>query len=175
VLAAGGDLESVGGLFQDIFVSILWKILKPMRNYTMPERQALSRIWPKDRVSRRQFLWIVAFVVIGVACAVGWAYTRDKVVEYRERNWDSAIATVEDVRPILVGDINTNRGGKMLYAVEVLARYTIDGATKEQWITVDQLPTTLDSVNVQRTMWKGRTYPVRWNPRSPNQIQIDIR
>jgi hypothetical protein len=145
-----------------------------MRNYSMPEREALKRIRPKDRASKKQLLGIVGFVIIGIASAGGLVYARYRTQQYREQNWDSAIATVEDVRPKLVGQIDSKYGGAMLYDVEVLARFSVGGDTQERWITVEQTPRSLDSVHFQKLTWTGKTYFVRWKPSDPHRIEIEV-
>jgi hypothetical protein len=145
-----------------------------MRNYSMPEREALKRIQPKDRASKKQLLGIIGFVIIGIAGAGGLVYARYRTQQYREQNWDSAIATVEDVRPKLVGQINGQYGGAMLYDVEVLARFSVGNYTQERWITVEQTPRSLDSVHFQERMWRGKSYFVRWKPPDPQRIEIEV-
>jgi hypothetical protein len=73
----------------------------------------------EDKASRTQVRGIIAVVVSGIVGAGALIYTRYRIQHYREQNWDSAIATIEDVRPTLVGQINSNYGGRMLYSVEV--------------------------------------------------------
>lgn len=145
-----------------------------MRHYTMPEREALNRIRPRNRPSRSQFFAIAGFVIVAIAGVGGLIYARYKTQQYREQNWDSAIATVEDVRPKLVGQINTQYGGAMLYDVEVLARFPEGSAMQERWIAVEQSPRSLDSVHFQKRMWMGRSYFVRWNPSNPDRIEIEL-
>jgi hypothetical protein len=145
-----------------------------MRNYTMPEREALRRIRPRDRASKKQLLGIVAMVAIGVAGVGALIYTRYRIQRDRQQNWVSAIATVEDVRPKLVGQINSQYSGGMVYSVEILARYSADGTTQERWVPVAHSPRSLDAVNIDKRMWTGNRYLVRWQPLHPDRIEIEV-
>jgi hypothetical protein len=151
-----------------------FKATDSMRNYTMPDREALRRIRPRNKASKKQLLGIVAVVAIGVAAVGALVYTRYSNQEYRQQHWDSATATVEDVRPKLAGQLNSQYGGGMVYSVEVLAKYSVGGATQERWIPVAHLPRSLDTVNIDRRMWMGKIYFVRWPPSRPDRIEIEI-
>jgi hypothetical protein len=145
-----------------------------MRNYTMPEREALRRLRPRDQSSKKQLLKIIAVAMAAIAGVGALTYTRYRVQQYRQQNWDSAIATVEDVRPKLVGQINSQFGARMVYSVEVLAKYSADGTTQERWIPVAHLPTSLDGVYIDKRMWTGNRYFVRWRPFHPDRIEIEV-
>jgi len=140
----------------------------------MSDRDALKRIRPKDRKQRRQLTSIVGFALIGVLGAGTLGYLVRKSREYREQNWASADATIEDSRPQLIGQVNGQAGGEMLYEVKVLAAFSVHGNPQERWITVDQQPKSLDYATFQRRIWKGKHSFVRWKPSNPNQIVIDL-
>jgi hypothetical protein len=140
----------------------------------MPEREALRRIWPRDKASKKQLLGIVAVVALGIAAVGALIYPRYRTQQYRQENWDSAIATVEDVRPKLVGQLNSQYGGGMVYSVEVLAKYSVDGVMQERWIPVAHSPRSLDAVYINKRMWTGNRYFVRWQPLHPDRIEIEV-
>jgi nitrate reductase NapE component len=145
-----------------------------MRNYTMPDREALRRIRPRSNANKRQLIRFIVFVVIGIAIVGAFVYVKGRMQRYREENWESAVATVEDVRPKLTGQFNNITGGGMLYNAEVLAKYPLNGATQERWILVEKSAANLDWINFQRHLWIGKTYVVRWKPNHPDQVEIEI-
>jgi hypothetical protein len=145
-----------------------------MRNYTMPDGEALERVRPRSRAARRQFPTIGGLLALGVAVAACFAYLRYRTQQYREENWYSAIATVKDVRTKLVSETGSQYGGAMLYQVQVLASFPVNGSIEERWITVDQVPKSLDAIHFQEYRWKGGKYFVRWKPSDPDRIVIEI-
>jgi hypothetical protein len=84
------------------------------------------------------------------------------------------VAIVEEVRPKLVGQVNSGTGGRMLYGVEVLAKFSVNGDMHERWIKVEQTPERLEEAQLQKRLWSGKSYFVRWNPADPDQIVIDV-
>jgi hypothetical protein len=145
-----------------------------MRKYTMPDRQALDKIRPRHRAARNQLLAIAGYSLLGAAAVATIVYSNHRTQQYRQQNWNSAVAVVEDVRPKLVGQANGQAGGGMLYNVEVLAKFSADGKPQERWIDIEQIPRGMDSVKFQERLWKGNKYTVRWNPSNSNQIAIEI-
>lgn len=145
-----------------------------MPHQVLPKRDTLRRIRPNNHKERSQLLSIVGFILGGILVMGVLVYFTHKSHEYREQNWNSAVATVTDTRTHLVAEVGGNFGGRMLYEVQVLATYSADGSPQERWITVDQAAQTLDYAEFQERMWKGKQYFVRWNPSNPNQIVIDL-
>jgi len=145
-----------------------------MRHHTMPEREALSRIRPKNRSTRMQFLAISGGVLLAISFFAGLLYLKYRSQQYREQNWTTAIATVEDARTKLVAQVNSRYGGGMLYEVQVLAKYPVDGLPQERWITVEQTPKDLDYAQFQTRLWKGKQCFVRWKPSNPDQVVAEI-
>ena len=146
-----------------------------MPRHVEPKRKELQRIPLQTRKERMQLLGIVCIVFVGVFAAAGaLMYLGRQSQEYREQNWDSAVATIEDTRTQLVGETSGQSGGAMLYDVQVLAAFTISGSPQKRWITIDQSPNNLDYAKFQGRLWMGKKYFVRWKPFDPNQIVIDL-
>jgi hypothetical protein len=78
------------------------------------------------------------------------------------------------VRTKLVSETGSQYGGAMLYQVQVLASFPVNGSIEERWITVDQVPKSLDAIHFQEYRWKGGKYFVRWKPSDPDRIVIEI-
>jgi hypothetical protein len=145
-----------------------------MAHRTMTDRDALKRIRPKGRNQRRQLTSILGYALIGVLGAGTLGYLVRKSRDYREQNWASADATIEDSRPQLIGQVNGQAGGEMLYEVKVLAAFPMNGKLQERWITVDQQPKSWDYATFEGRIWKSKHSVVRWKPSNPNQIVIDL-
>lgn len=145
-----------------------------MRHPTMSDKEALNRIHPRSRAARKQLLAIFGFVALAVAAVVGLTYAKYKTQQYREENWDSAIATIEDVRTSLVSANSSQFGGRMLYDIQVLAKFSVDGAPQERWIKVDQMPENLDMAQFHERLWNGKRYVVRWKPSNLDRIVVEI-
>jgi hypothetical protein len=145
-----------------------------MHRHSMSGQEARAKIRPRNPNDWRQ-IWIVcgyfavAFVVIAAIL-----FLKNKHRQDVEQNWNSAAATIEDVRPRPVSTVESERGGAMLYTVEILAKYTLDGTTRERWITIDQRSETLADAQLQEFRWKGKQCIVRWKPLSPDQVIAEV-
>ena len=62
----------------------------------------------------------------------------------------------------------------MFYDVQVLAAFSVNGVRQERWITVDQPPKMLASVEFEEAHWKGTQCVVRWNPSNVSQIIVEL-
>jgi hypothetical protein len=142
--------------------------------HSIPKQNVLEIIRPKSRIARIQLLSIIGFIIAAILGVMAIGHFANKTREYREQNWNSAVATVKDTRTHLVGEFGGFYGGRMYYEVQVLAAFSADGSPHERWITVSQTPKTLDNAEFQERLWKGKQYFVRWNPSDPNQIVIDL-
>ena len=140
-----------------------------------PGSKALPSVLPKTRSDWRVVIWtcVCLFGVIVFVATVFYVKHRDQLE--REQTWSSAIATIESVRPRLVTQIDSTRGGTLLYDVDVLAKYTVDGTVREQWITLSQSPKTMDTVRLQEFSLKGQHCFVRWKPSDPKAIVAEIQ
>ena len=83
-----------------------------------------------------------------------------------ENSWESATATIEDVRPVVA-----SQGGRgMLYLPEVLAHYSANGLEHRQWIKIERVPESLESLHLRAFRWKGQQCVVRWKASNPEQV-----
>ena len=140
----------------------------------MSDREAYRRIRPRNVADWRALLAIPGCLALAGLCVVGLLYLKDRVQEDRERNWDSAIAMIEDVRTKPAMQVESRRGGGMLYGVQVLAKYSAGDKTEERWITVEQTPRGLGEAQLEAFRWKGKTCFVRWKPSNPEVVIAEV-
>jgi hypothetical protein len=93
--------------------------------------------------------------------------------EEMENSWQSATATIEDVRPLVVSQVNGKLGGAMLYQVEVLALYNANGLKQKRWIRIERRPGPSPNEN-QIARWKGKQFVVRWRASQPDQVVPEL-
>src|SRR5689334_18231150 len=107
-----------------------------MRRYSMPDRDAAAKLIPKSRNDRKT-LWTIfgylALTVVFVSATLFFQHRRQQM----EKTWQSATATIEDVRPAVVSQVNSQFGGAMFYQVEVLAHYNANGFEQIRWIRIE--------------------------------------
>ena len=139
-----------------------------------PGSKTLPSVLPKTRRDWRAAIWICVCLLGVIAFVATVFYVKHRDQLEREQTWASAIATIESVRPHLVTQIDSPRGGTPLYAVDVLAKYPVDGRMREQWITLSQSPKTMDTVRIQEVSLTGKQCFVRWKPSDPNAIVAEI-
>ena|SRR5271168_4264014 len=140
-----------------------------MRQYSMTDKEAAAKIIPKNRNDRKT-LWTMggyfALIVIFVVTVLFFQHRRQREIE---DTWQSATATIEDVRPVVVSQINSKFGGAMLYQVEVLAHYDANGFEQRRWIRIESRPGPgPDKSQIAR--WKGKQFVVRWKASQPDQV-----
>lgn len=54
--------------------------------------------------------------------------------------------------------VDSQRGGAILYRVEILARYPAEGGIREQWTTTSQLPQLLAEAQCQTHLLDGKRF-----------------
>jgi hypothetical protein len=145
-----------------------------MRRYSMPNSEAWARIRPNGKRDRHQ-LWVLSgYVALMVLLIALIFYLKHLHREDLEQNWVSATAVIVDVRPELIGVIDTPVQGGILYRVAILVKYQFSGKDEERWIVVDQRPTSLASAKLQAFRWKGHQCIVRWKPSDPNRVIAEV-
>jgi hypothetical protein len=130
-------------------------------------RPRSDRDWHRIRVIGG-YLALIAIFIAAVL------FFKNRRREDREQNWNAATAIIEDVRPKEVAQIDTSRGGAMLYQVEILVRYKADGTDQRRWIAVEQLPEVLSEAELQAFRWKGKQCIVRWKPSDPSKVFAEV-
>jgi hypothetical protein len=135
----------------------------------MSDKEAAEKVLPKSRKDRKR-LWTIAgylaLIVTFVAVALFLRYQKQKEIE---DTWQSAQATIEDVRPVVVSQVNSQFGGAMLYQVDVLAHYKVNGLERRRWIRIESEPKRRPDES-QMARWKGKQFVVRWKASQPDQV-----
>jgi hypothetical protein len=135
----------------------------------MPDREAAVKVLPKNRKDRR-ILWTMAgylvIIVVFIVVALFFQHRKQKEIE---ETWQSSPATIEDVRPVAVSQVNNQFGGAMLYQMDVLADYKVNGLQRRRWIRIESKPGRLPEESLM-SRWKGKQFVVRWKASQPDQI-----
>jgi hypothetical protein len=145
-----------------------------MRRHSMSDHEGFRHLRPQTPKDRRSLFSLVGFSLTIIFCIAGLFYLKHRVQKNREKNWNSAVATIEDVRTISATQDNSQMGGAMLYDVQILAKYSVDGSPNKRWITVMQKPQHLVDAQLEAFRWKGKICYVRWKPSDPNQIVAEV-
>ena len=98
--------------------------IETMRRYSMPNREAAAKIFPKSRKDRNTLWKIGASLALMALFVVTVLFFQHRRQEEMENSWESATATIEEVRPVVASQ--AARG--MLYRPEVLAHYKANGS-----------------------------------------------
>jgi hypothetical protein len=114
---------------------------------------------------------LVFGAILAVICLF---YVKQRTQLAREQNWSTAVGRIEDTRTTLVSRVDSMYGGRMLYEVQVLAAFFVNGSQQKRWITVEQAPKTLASAQFEEAHWKGTQCIVRWNPSNRREIAIEL-
>jgi hypothetical protein len=139
----------------------------------MPDREAAAKILPKSGKDRRALWSIVGFLGLMVVFVVAVLFFQHRRQQEIEDTWQSATATIEDVRPVVVSQVNSQFGGAMLYQVEVLALYSANGFEQRRWIRIERRPGPSPDEN-QIARWKGKQLVVRWKASQPDQVVPEL-
>ena len=116
----------------------------------------------------------VFVLVLGTILAVsGLLYLKQRT-RLARANWANAAARIEDTRTRLVSQSDSKYGGRMLYQVEVLVAFSVNGSHQERWIPVEQAPKTLTSAQFEEAQWKSSKCVVRWNPSNPREMAVEL-
>jgi hypothetical protein len=139
----------------------------------MPDREAAAKIVPKSAKDRRK-LWSIGgylgLMVVFVVAVLFFQHRRQREIE---NTWQSATATIEDVRPVVVSQVNSQFVGAMLYQVEILAHYNANGFEQRRWIRIENRPG-LSPDKSQIARWKGKQFVVRWKASQPDQVVPEL-
>ena len=149
--------------------------VRASHDQSMPDRQTIGGIFPKKRSDWNQLLGIFGVVLGTILAACALLYIKQRAQLDREQSWSTAAATIRDTRTRLVSRTDSMYGGHMLYEVQVLATFSMNGSHQERWITVQQAPKTLSSAQFEESHWKGSQCIVRWKPSDPREIAIEVR
>ena len=140
-----------------------------MRNDSMSDKDALAKILPKGRKDRRTIWTLGAYLAVMVVFVGTVLFFQQRRRLERECTWQSATATIEDVRPVVASQVDSQVGSAMLYQVEVLADYNANGLEQRRWIRIERIPgPSPDKSQISR--WKGKQFVVRWKASQPNDV-----
>jgi hypothetical protein len=140
-----------------------------MRRYSIPGKEAAAKIFPKSGKDRRTLWSIGGVLVLVVVFVVAVLFFQHRRQLEMQNSWQSATATIDDVRPVVVSQANSKFGGAMLYQVEILARYKANGVEEKRWIRIEDMPRP-DPDKSQIARWKGKQFVVRWKASQPEQV-----
>jgi len=135
----------------------------------------MPSLFPKTRSDWRVVIWACVCLCSVIIFVAAVFHVKHRHQLEREQNWTSAIATIESVRPRLVTQFDSSYGGALLYDVDVLAKYDLDGTAREQWIMLSQSPKTMETVRLQEALLKGKHCFVRWKPSNPDDIVAEVQ
>ena len=145
-----------------------------MRRYSMSDRDALGKIRPGGSSDWHQIRVICGYLAVSAVFVAVVFFLKHKHREDVEQNWRCATATIVDVRSKVIEQVNSARGGAILYEVSILAKYVSSGVSREQWIVVEQPPVTLAEVELETFRWKGQQCVVRWKLSEPDQMIAEV-
>jgi hypothetical protein len=140
-----------------------------MRRYSIPDREAAIKILPKSHKDRKTLWSIGGFLGLMVFFVVAVLFFQHRRQREIEDTWQSATATIEDARPVVVSQVNSQFGGEMFYQVEVLAHYNANGFEQRRWIRIERRPGPSPDEN-QTARWKGKQFVVRWKASQPDRV-----
>ena len=129
---------------------------------------------PQTRSDRRSLLLVLATFSCAISAAGGLRLVQQHWQQVRELTWHHARGTIQQVRPILVGQAHSQGASVMLYEAQVLVTYSANGQAKQDWITVRQTPKTIAEINIATIRWIGAGCTVRWNSSNPNQMDVEF-
>jgi hypothetical protein len=143
----------------------------------MADGEGLRRIRPRTRRDWRQLSVMLTIIVLSAAALIGLGYALHRLKRSRERNWRSGIATVEEVRGQLAatfGAAYDDRGSAVLYNVQVLVLFHDGASLRKEWIPAGESPRRADLFEFDKRYWRGKSYPIRWNPSDPREAVINL-
>jgi hypothetical protein len=140
-----------------------------MRQYSIPDKEAAAKVLPKNRNDRKALWTMGGYLSLIVIFVVTVLFFQNKRQQEIDATWQSATATIEDARPVVVSQVNSQFGGAMLYQTEVLAHYNANGVEQKRWIRIERRPGAgPDKSQIAR--WKGKQFVVRWKASQPDQV-----
>lgn len=135
---------------------------------------ALHSIKPKRRSDWQSLAKLAAYGLLGIVSLAGLLYNKHRQQVSRERDWSSALATIQDTRIHLASQNNSEFGGAMLYEVEIQARYSVHGEVRAQWTTISQSPKPLADALLEAHLLTKKQCVVRWRSSDPHHIVADL-
>src|SRR5437868_10729548 len=144
-----------------------------MRRYSMSDKSVLAKIFPKSRNNRKTLWTMGGYLALMVIFVVAVVFFQHRRLEEIRNTWQSATAIIEDVRPVVVSQVDSQFGGAMLYQVDILAHYKANGFEQRRWIRIERRPGPSPDGN-QIARWKGKQFVVRWKATQPDQVVQEL-
>ncbi len=145
-----------------------------MTHHAMSGDEALTAIRPRTRRDWKTIWGIVGFVALAVVVVIALFILHTKEQEQIAQTWQSATATIEDVRPVIASRIESNFGGAMLYQLEVLVNYSANSVQQRRWLRIEQRPVSLTDAQLKVFRWRGQQCVVRWPVSQPNHVIAEV-
>jgi hypothetical protein len=139
----------------------------------MPDRDGAVKLIPRSRKDRKTLWTIFGYLALTIVFVTAALFFQHRRQQEMSETWQSAVATIEDVRPVVVSQVNNQFGGAMLYQVEVLAHYNANGLEQRRWIRIERRPGPSPDEN-QIARWKGKQFVVRWKASQPDQVVPEL-
>jgi hypothetical protein len=136
--------------------------------------KALRAIRPRTRRDWKTMLGIVGFIALVGLVVIALFLFHRKEQEQIAQTWQSATATIEDVRPVITSRTDSELGGAMLYQLEVLVRYPANDTQQRRWIRIGQRPISLSDAQLKVFRWKGQQCIVRWPASQPDHVIAEV-
>ena len=145
-----------------------------MPSRSLSDIEAFRQIRPKSAEEKRSGLRILTFLFVTVVIVVGLFFLQLHSAHVREQTWVSAPGMIVEARPRIVADIGSERGGGMLYQVEVRVRYSGAKHEEDRWLTLSRSPEGFGQAQLDSYRFKGAMCIVRWPPAHPENATTDI-
>jgi len=118
---------------------------------------------------------IAIIPLLALTCIGGLLY-EELVFKHRQKTtWISVPATIEQTRLHPIARYALEYGSKDLYEIDVLASYSANGASHEDWIPLSTPPKSLAAAQSTLSTLKGKQCMIRWDPAAPDQKTADIQ
>jgi hypothetical protein len=144
-----------------------------MRRYSMPDKEAAAKIRPKSLKDQKTLFVLGGYLTLTVVFVLAVLFFQHKRQQEMENLWQSTTATIEDVRPVVALQVDSQVGSAMVYQMEILAHYDANGVEQHRWIRIEQMPgPSPDKSQISR--WKGKQCVVRWKTSQPNRVIAEL-
>jgi len=126
------------------------------------------------RRSLKSIIRIAVIPTIALLCIIGLFYA-EHTFKKRQQTWTTVEATAEDTRVRPMARFALEYGSKDLYEIDVLATYTSNGTSHQDWVPFSEKPKPLNEAKPEAAALKGKPLLLRWDPAVPDQKLADPR
>jgi len=125
--------------------------------------------YSKPRRDWKFFLRLLIIPILAIAGIITFLYQEHAFRHQQQTTWTTVPATIEDTRLRPVARFAFEIGSQDLYALDVLAAYTLNGASQKEWVALTLPAEPKSQATTDAAMLKGHTCLLRWDPSTPNQ------